>query len=309
MNLMYWKWGIRMQISVVKPNQEIVDKLSDVMDIVYDVYGVQLLNSYAVMDDGELGFVFLGEEMNIYVNRRKEGLAFFAFLLDEEGKITYYGVDDYRIMFSQNSMDVVDKNNKQYSLYMTGLSEGLESETTFSSYLNFWQYNPDNDTACDIQYAQKIKHTGKRETNVYVDEVENVFIDPRYSVKGGINKGLVSNGKKYYSRVTCETIDIGDMSTEESSKYLPIKYISPSNRYYTLGMLSSKYDYSDIAKVIESYGMVSSIPRKLLDIYCEADFDFRKVQWIVREVLEERKKETDEKGMVFKLVPDEEDKN
>ena len=64
-----------------------------------------------------------------------------------------------------------------------------------------------------------------------------------------------------------------------------------------------------IAKLIETYGVLSSIPSKLLDIYRETDIDFRKVQWIIREVDAEMKKENNEKGMVFKLVPDEEETN
>ena len=296
-----------MQISVVKPTENIINKLQDVMDIVYQVYGVELINAYAVKDDGEFGFVFYGEQMNMYVNKRKEGLVFFAFQLDEQGKLKYYGVDNYRIYFNNGTMDVLDINNRQISLYVSKLAEGLETESSYNSFLNFWQYNPENDTSCDIQYAQKLKLTGEKETNVYVNEVENVFIDPRYSIKGGVTKGLVSNGKKYYCRVTCETIDIGDFSTEESSKYLPIKYISAGNRYYTGGHFASKFDYKQITEVIESYGMLSEIPSKLLDIYTESDIDFRKLLWIIREVKEEKKKEVNDKGMVFKLVPDSEE--
>ena len=44
-----------MQISVVKPTEDIINKLQDVMDIVYQVYGIELVNAYAVKDDGEFG--------------------------------------------------------------------------------------------------------------------------------------------------------------------------------------------------------------------------------------------------------------
>ena len=298
-----------MQISVVKPTEDVVNHLQSVMDVVYQVYGVELVNAYAVKDDGEIGFVFYGPEMNMYVNKRKEGLVFFAFTLDEEGKIKYYGVDNYRIIFNKNSMDVADSKDNQISLYISTLSDGLGEDVAFNSYLNFWQYKKDTDTACNIQYAQSLKLNGEKETRVNVGEPENVFIDPNYSVKGSLGKGFIPAGKKYFSRVTCETIDIGDFSTEESSKYLPIKYISSSNRYYTLGMLSTKYDYGQIGDIVKSYGMSFEIPRKLLDIYTESDIDFRKLQWIIREVEEEKKKEVNDKGMVFKLVPDDEDKN
>lgn len=298
-----------MQISVIKPDEKVINKLQEVMDIAYQVYGVELVNAYTVMDDGELGFVFYGNEMNMYVNRRKSGLAFFAFLLDEEGKLKYYGVDDYRIFFNKDSMDVLDKQGRQLSLYVSKLSEGLESMVSYNSHLNFWQYNPENDTSCMMQYAQNLRFNGSKETSVYTDEVENVFIDPRYSVKGGVTKGIVSNGKKYYSRVTCETIDISDFSSEESSKYLQIRYISPENKYYSFGSLATKYEWDEIAKLVESYGMITEVPSKILDIYRETDIDFRKVQWIIREVESEKKKETNDKGMVFKLVPDEEDIN
>jgi hypothetical protein len=53
--------------------------------------------------------------------------------------------------------------------------------------------------------------------------------------------------------------------------------------------------------------MLSEIPSKLLDIYTESDIDFRKLLWIIREVKEEKKKEVNDKGMVFKLVPDSEE--
>lgn len=298
-----------MQISVIKPDEDNIQKLKDVISYVYQVYGVQTIEAYIIKDDGEIGFVFYGDDMNMYISNKESGLEFKAFHLDEEGKLKYYGVGDYRIFFNGDTMDVLDRDNKQMSLYVTRLSEGLEDATSFNSYLNFWQYDSNSDVSCSIQYAQKLKLDGNKETNVYTNEVENVFIDPRYSVKGGITKGLVANGKKYYSRVTCTAIDISDFETEESSKYLPIRYISQGNRYYTLGSLSAKYDYSEIADVIKSYGFRSDIPGLLLDIYRETDSDFRKLLWIIREVESERIKKENDKGMVFKIDLNDTDKN
>lgn len=298
-----------MQISVLKPDDESIQKLQEVINYVYEVYKLENVEAYIVLDDGELGFVFYGENMNMYINNKKTGLEFSAFNLDENGELTYYGVDNYRIYFSDGGMDVLDKDNKQLSLYISRLSEGLEGAASFNGYFNFWQYDPKTDVSCSIQYAQNLREDIKKDISVSINDAENVFIDPRYSTKGGITKGFVGGGKKYFSRFTCETFDIGDFSVEESNKYLPIRYISSSNRYYTLGSFATKYDFSEIAKIIDSYGFLTEVPGKLIDIYKENDIGFRKLRWIINEVEKERNKEVNEKGMVFQIQLNEKDKN
>ena len=97
-----------MQISVVKPDESNIQKLQEIISYVYRAYGVQSVEAYIVKDDGELGFVFYGDEMNMYVNNKKDGLEFTAFQLDEDERLTYVGNTEYRIFFEPNgSMQVV----------------------------------------------------------------------------------------------------------------------------------------------------------------------------------------------------------
>ena len=296
-----------MQISVVKPDESNIQKLQEIISYVYRAYGVQSVEAYIVKDDGELGFVFYGDEMNMYVNNKKDGLEFTAFQLDEDERLTYVGNTEYRIFFEPNgSMQVVDAEGREMYIFVNKLIEGLEAD--FNSYLCFRQYSQEHDTAVELQYAQNLC-LDKKDTSVYVKEVENVFIDPRWTTRGGNKPGIVTGGKKYFCRVDCRAIDIVDGSTEEHSAYLPIRYISNSGGYYTMGHLATKYNYDEIAEMIKNIGLLPQIPHKLVEIYREVEPGFRKLQWIVRETCDIRNQAENDKGIVLQIKLDEIDKN
>ena len=50
-----------MQISVVKPDENNIQKLKEIISYVFSAYGVQSVEAYIVKDDGELGFLFLAD--------------------------------------------------------------------------------------------------------------------------------------------------------------------------------------------------------------------------------------------------------
>ena len=93
-----------MQISVVKPDGENIQKFKEIMQYVYNAYGVQSVEAYIIKEDGELGFLFYGSEMNMYVNNKKSGIEFIAFQLDENGNMVYYGDQEFRIKFDGTSV-------------------------------------------------------------------------------------------------------------------------------------------------------------------------------------------------------------
>ena len=294
-----------MQIRVVKPNDENIQKLKDVMQYVYNAYGVEAVEAYIINEDGETGFLFYGSEMNMYLNNKKDGIEFVAFRLDENGNLIYYGDKEIRISFEEDGLLAWDPEGRESYLFVSRLLEGLEAD--FNSYLCYRQYNKDTDTTCELQYAQNLD-LEKHDTTVYTKEVENVFIDPRWTTKGGCKVGLVTGGKKYFSRVDCRAIDIIDGSVDEHSAYLPIRYVGSNGGYYTLGHLSKRYSYDELAELISSLGFLPYVPSRLINIYKGQDVGLRKLQWIIRETMDERSKENNEKGMVFQLKLDD-DKN
>ena len=104
-----------------------------------------------------------------------------------------------------------------------------------------------------------------------------------------------------------EEYNVDDMSVETCVKYIPIKYITNTGDYLTFGHLSKKYDIKELSKLMESKGFMSSVPNKFVNLFQKNDYDFRKLSWIVSEVENERVKEENDKGMVFRLAF--EDKN
>lgn len=303
---MFWKWGIKMQISVIKPDGENIQKFKDIMQYVYSAYGVQSVEAYIIKEDGELGFLFYGSEMNMYVNNKKSGIEFIAFQLDENGNMIYYGDQEYRIKFDGTGLVAWDAKGNESYLCVSRLLEGLEAD--FNSYLCYRQYNQDTDTSCELQYAQSL-NLDKHDTSIYTREVENIFIDPRWTTKGGCKPGLVTGGKKYFARVDCRGIDIFDGEVDEHSAYLPIRYVGNNGGYYTLGHLSKRYSFDEIKDLLNELGFISYVPERLLEIYKGTDPMLRKLQWIIRDTMEERMKDENEKGIVLQLKLDEDDKN
>lgn len=298
-----------MQISVLKPNDENIKRLQGVIDYVYRAYDVNAVECYIVKDDGEIGFVFYGtntngEEMNLYINDKKEGLEFTAFTLDADGEFSYIGNEKYRLFYRGNSIDVLDSNGMQYSLSIVPLQSSSSAAVDFNSYFSFWQYNPKMDMACEIQYAQTLNRDMK-DTNIFIKNPENIFIDSNWSMKGSIKPGFVPSSKAYFSKITVQEYDVSDMSSEISVRYIPIKYITKGGDYLTFGYFSKKYELDEMKEKIENLGFMSSVPSEFVDIYKETSFDIRRLKWIISEVEEERNKEENEKGMVFQLVLEE----
>ena len=295
-----------MQISVLKPDDENLKKLKDIMQYVYNAYGVQSVEAYIVKEDGEIGFLFYGDERNMYVNNKKEGIEFIAFQLDANGNMSYYGDQEYRIKFDGTGFSAWDAKGNESYLFVSELIDGVEAD--FNSYLCYRQYNNETDTACELQYAQNLA-LDRNDTFVYTKEVENIFIDPRWTKKGGCKPGFVSGGKKYFCRVTCNAIDIMDGSVDEHSAYLPIRYVGDNGCYYTLGQLSRKYSYDEIKELISDLGFKSYVPDRLVEIYKGTDVKLRKLQWIISDTMDERAKDKDEKKIVLQLKLNDDDKN
>lgn len=301
-----------MQISILKPDKDNIQRIQGVIDYVYRAYQLSEVEAYIVKEDGEIGFVFYGtnvngEEMNLYINNKENGLEFTAFTLDENGKFNYIGNSEYRYFFNEDEITILDCNNgMQYLVSVVPLVSSFSDKATFNSYLSFRQYNPETDVACEIQYAQ-ILRLDKKDKSVIVKCPENVFIDSEWSKKGPLKPGFVPGSRKYFSKIAVQEYDIASLSIEDSIRYVPIKYITNTGDYLTLGYFSKKYEFEEVEGIIKSHGFMSSIPNKFVNVYNECDVDFRKLSWIVSEVEDERNKNENEKGMVFQLVFD--DKN
>ena len=97
------------------------------------------------------------------------------------------------------------------------------------------------DMACEIQYAQTLNRDMK-DTNIFIKNPENIFIDSNWSMKGSIKPGFVPSSKAYFSKITVQEYDVSDMSSETSVRYIPIKYITKGGDYLTFGYFSKKYE-------------------------------------------------------------------
>ena len=296
-----------MQISVLKPDKDNIQRIQGVIDYVYRAYKISEVEAYIIKEDGEIGFVFYGtnvngEEMNLYINNKESGLEFTAFTLDENGNFEYIGNEEYRYFIGEDGITVIDnKTGIQYLISVVPLVSSSADKVSFNSYLSFRQYNPESDVACELQYAQSL-NLDKKDTNIYVKNPENIFIDSEWSKKGSLKPGFVPSSRKYFSKISVQEYDISDMSVVDSVRYVPIKYVTKMGDYLTLGYFSKKYEFEEVEDMIKSQGFMSCIPNKFVDIYKECDLDLRKLSWIVSEVEEERQKEENDKGMVFQLV-------
>ena len=301
-----------MQISVIKPNEDNIKRIQGVIDYVYRAYKMNEIEAYIIKDDGELGFVFYGtningEEMSLYINNKETGLELTAFAFDEKGQFSYIGNEDYRYFFTEDGMQIIDsKTGMQYALSIVPLISSVSDRVDYNSYLSFRQYNPETDVACEIQYAQQL-NLNENDTNVFIKHPENIFIDSEWSKKGPIKPGFVPTSRKYFSKIAVQEYDISDMSVESSVRYVPIKYITKTGDYLTLGYFAKKYEFDELKEIITEGGFLSAVPSKFVDVFKGLDVDIRKLTWIVNEVEEERNKKENDKGMVFQLVF--EDKN
>lgn len=310
-----------MMVQIVNIDEETLNKIPNVIELLYELYGAKTIGLFAVVVDNQLGFV--GRDGGDCVYIHKDGYNQFKLNLDEELAAIRKG--DLNIYFGDD-MYFVDENKLEQHLELYALDEPDTDD--YDGCVSYKQYNPDNDTLCELRYQHMYREIDGRPIiySYHTQKLDCVYIDEEYTKKPRPGKGLLPKRAKYYTKVEFDSDMIGYKITG-MREYGLIEFLTKGP--YELQMESNLIRYAktqlidfdgqfkdywpwgeslktkEIVELIKSYGFNASLPTELIEIHNGRDEIVNTIIEIVKEMKvvskEYRETEQSEKFAVLSL--------
>lgn len=133
-------------MKIVLCDENIIGKLPNVVNLIYEIFGETDVLLFAIMDENkELGFVARVCEQCVYINYQGN---YILFALNQKEELNWFTKEDFTIFC--NPLYFIDYEGVQYRLQMRQFNK-LDLDG-FDGLISFSQYNPQIDTFCKITY-------------------------------------------------------------------------------------------------------------------------------------------------------------
>ncbi len=287
-------------VQIVELDEETLNQVPHVIELLYEIYGPTTIGLFAVLVDGNLGFVGRNGVDCVYIH--KDGYNNFTLTQDEElGAIRTSGFE----VFFGDDIYFVDKNNIECHVDLLRLSEPDQDD--YDGCVSYKQYNPSNDTLCEIRYQHMYREMDGRPIiyGYHTKKIDCLYIDEDYSKKKMPSKGIIPKRSKYYSKMEFDVEELGyklallkeygliDMFSDNLCnppiernliRYIQTKYIDANGCYHDFWPLGEQLKIEDLNNLIKSYGFRTELPWEMIEIYNDRDRLVNNIREIVKEM-------------------------
>lgn len=307
-------------VQIINISEETLQNIPHIFERLYKLFGTKTIALLAVVVDNEIGFIGRDGGNCVYIT--KNGCYPFTINLEED--LYYLEKDNFKLYFD-NGLCIIDENNIEQHISLEKLDEPDNEE--YDGTVSYRQYNPANDTLCEIRYQHMYREIDGRPIiyGYHTRKVDYLFIDEDYTKKGKIEKGVLPSRSKYYSRVEfdddtlgyklagireyglLEFLEKGPYNLQmgrEVVRYSKVKYIDDEGNYHDFWPLNEQIKNEDLEEMIKSYGFRTEIPWQLIEMYNGRDNILNTILEIVKQmkVISKEVKESDESSKVAILT-------
>ena len=308
-------------VQIVDMDEETLQQVPHVIELLYEIFGAKTIGLFAVLVDNKLGFVGRDGGNCVYIH--KDGYNHFTLKENEEigairkGKLEMYFGDD--VYF-------VDENKIEQHLELCSFSEPDADD--YDGCVSYMQYNPKNDTCCEIRYQHMYREINGRPIiySFHTKKIDCLYINEDYTKKGKPKKGILPKRAKYYTKVEFDDREIGykitgireyglmeflekgpyELQMESNAvRYAKTQLIDLDGNYRDFWPLGEQLKTDEIMALIKSYGFNVEVPEELIEIYNGRDDLINSILEIVermKEISKELKeKEESEKFAILTL--------
>lgn len=287
-------------VQIVSITEEMLQNIPHVIELLYEIYGAKTIGLFAVVVDDELGFV--GRDGGNCVFIHKDGYNHFTIKENEEigairkGKLEIYFGDD--VYF-------VDENKLEQHLELYSLSEPDQDD--YDGCVSYTQYNPKNDTCCEIRYQHMYREMNERPIiySYHTEKIDCLYINEEYTKKPRPKKGILPKRAKYYTKVEFDDRELGyritgireyglidflekgpyELQMESNViRYAKTQLIDGDGNYRDFWPLGEQLKTEEIIELISSYGFNTKLPEELIEIYNGRDDLVNTILRIVEEM-------------------------
>lgn len=270
-------------VQIADIDEETLQKVPHVIELLYEIFGEKTIGLFAVLVDNELGFVGRDGGNCVYIH--KNGYNHFTLKENEEigairkGKLEMYFGDD--VYF-------VDENKIEQHLELCSFAEPDPDD--YDGCVSYTQYNPKNDTSCEIRYQHMYREIGGRPIiySFHTQKIDCLYINEEYTKKSKPRRGILPKRAKYYTKVEFDDREIGykitgireyglmnflergpyELQMESNViRYAKTQFIDSEGNYRDIWPLGEQLKTEEIIDLIGSYGFHTSIPEELIEIY------------------------------------------
>ncbi len=312
---------------IIRCTDEVIEKIPNIMGHVYEYFGDKELIIYAVLEDKDLNFIVCDHQNCIYIKSSYQSYEIIPFTLKEDKTIGMIKIGPDFFFYSDEGITyMVDENKKEHMIGAKPLSH--EDSEGYDGCVFYVQYNPNNDTLCDIRYQQMYREVdGKpRIYSFHTKKKDIVAIDEQYSKYGADKTGLIPHTSKYYTKYEFKEEETGYtltaikdyglidvilngaynlQKTNQVVRYVKSSYVSKDGNYFDLWPLSKQLTPEELDEIIKSYGFDINIPDTYLDFYNDNIPVVREIRSLVEEMKELEHSQDDRKYLRMQLVPEE----
>lgn len=289
-----------MMVQIVNLDEETLQSVPHVIELLYEIFGAKTIGLFAVVVDNQLGFVGRDGGNCVYIH--KDGYNHFTLKENEEigairkGKLEMYFGDD--IYF-------VDENKIEQHLELCSFAE--PDPDGYDGCVSYTQYNPSNDTCCEIRYQHMYREIGGRPIiySFHTKKVDCLYINEEYTSKPKPKRGILPKRAKYYTKVEFDDREIGykitgireyglmeflekgpyELQMESNViRYAKTQFIDSEGNYKDFWPLGEQLKTEEIVELIKSYGFYVELPEELIEIYNGRDNLINTIMAIVEEM-------------------------
>ncbi len=304
-------------LKVIRCNQGVLEHLPSIYELIHEIYGEKNILLYAVVDDKDyLSFLVVDGITCLYINNN----GYKVFQIDKDCNLLRYSTKDYDV-YLNGDMCFVGKDKKEYRLSFLPLDEPDEE---YTGEVLFNQYNPENDTFCQLAYHQMYyEYDGKAPIYSYhTKEPYGVYIEQHNSEDHDRSFGLIHPAIQNYNMYTFERGTIGYNNVlirdhglvnfllnnsyqleraDKVKKYVKSAFMF-NGQFHEAWPFCRFHDTSEVDSIIQQYGFLKEVPQELLNIYNDQDGMLKDIKDILEQLKE--KEVRDECSIRLQLVPD-----
>jgi hypothetical protein len=270
-------------VQIVEITEDLLRNVPHIIELLYELYGAKTIGLFAVLVDDKLGFIGRDGGDCVYIHDK----GYNRFTLNEQEELGALEIDGYDVFFGEDVF-FVSKDKKEYHIDLMPLAEPDQDD--YDGCVSYKQYNPENDTLCEIRYQHMYNERYGRPTiyGYHTRKIDCLYIDEQYTKKGSPTKGILPSRSKYYTKVEFDEEMVGYKLTgireygliEFLSKgpyelqmdsnlirYARTAYIGSDGNYHDFWPLGEQLRVEELNELIKSYGFNTEPAWEIIEIY------------------------------------------
>lgn len=287
-------------VQIVACNEEILKQVPHVFQLLYELYGEKTIGLFAIMVDGQLGFIGRYGAECVYIH--KDG--YTCFTLNQNEEIGALKKDGLEVYFG-DSVYFVDSNKIEHYIDLVPSAE--MDDQGYDGYVTYKQYNPNNDTLCEIRYQHMYREMDGKPIiyGYHTKKMDCVYIDEEFSTKSRPSIGFLPKRAKYYSKVEFDDDMVGSkwvaikeyglmnfllngtyqLQIEKTAiRYVKTKYLGLDGNSHDFWPFGEQIKEEDMAAFVQSYGFQTEVPLQMIEIYNGRDSSVNELQQIASQM-------------------------